>query len=172
MTATPFFAVSDASSCNRSVDDLDRAICQLVRQMNAECYSMLELVREFDERLGFAKWSFKTCAEWLAWRCGLSLSAAREKVRTAHALRALPDVAAAFKEGRLSYSKVRALTRVADPRNEDLLLAYALEASVAHSRSDAGKSATSRRSPSMVRDALGSVVRPRSGATRRAARCD
>ncbi len=86
------------------------------------------LVRDFDDRFGFAKWGFASCAEWLAWRCGLSLSAAREKVRTAQALRALPAISAAFADGRLSYSKVRALTRVAALHDEDLLLAYALEA--------------------------------------------
>jgi hypothetical protein len=37
----------------------------------------------------------------------------------------------AFADGRLSYSKVRALTRVAAPHDEDLLLAYALQASAA-----------------------------------------
>jgi hypothetical protein len=62
---------------------------------------------------------------------GVSLSAAREKVRTAHALRTLPAIAAAFADGRLSYSKVRALTRVAHAHDEDLLLAYALTATVA-----------------------------------------
>jgi hypothetical protein len=110
----------------RSIDELDAAIGKLVRQMNAECYRMLVLVREFDDRFGWRKWSFKSCAEWLAWRSEIGLSAAREKVRTAHALRALPAISAAFAEGRLSYSKVRALTRVADLRQEDLLLAYAL----------------------------------------------
>jgi hypothetical protein len=94
-----------------SIDDLDAAICRLARNLNAESYRMLVLVREFDERFGWHKWSFPNCAEWLAWRCGLSLSAAREKVRTAHALRRLPAIAAAFADGRLSYSKVRALTR-------------------------------------------------------------
>ena len=83
---------------------------------------MLVLVREFDDRFGYAKWSFKTCAEWLAWRCGISLSAAREKVRTAQALRRLPAISAAFADGRLSYTKVRALTRVAHAHDEDLLL--------------------------------------------------
>jgi hypothetical protein len=48
-------------------------------------------------------------------------------LRTAHALRSLPAISAAFAEGRLTYTKVRALTRVADLRQEDLLLAYALE---------------------------------------------
>src|SRR6185436_14034380 len=52
--------------------------------------------------------------------------AAREKVRAAHALRSLPAISAAFAEGRLSYTKVRALTRVTDLRHEDVLLAYAL----------------------------------------------
>jgi hypothetical protein len=115
----------------RSIDELDTAIGRLVQQMNAESYRMLVLVREFDERFGWAKWSFASCAEWLAWRAGLSLSAAREKVRTAHALRTLPKIAAAFEHGRLSYSKVRALTRVAHASDEDLLLAYALDATAA-----------------------------------------
>jgi hypothetical protein len=90
---------------------------------------MLMLVREFDDRLGWQKWSMRGCAEWLAWRCDLSLSAAREKVRTAHALREMPAIAAAFADGRLSYSKVRALTRVVEYRDEETLLAYALTVS-------------------------------------------
>ena len=115
----------------RSVDELDAAICNLSRRLHAETYRLLILVREFDDRFGFAKWSFKSCAEWLAWRCQISLSAAREKVRTAQALRYLPAISAAFAAGRLSYSKVRALTRVANARDEDLLLAYALNATAA-----------------------------------------
>ena len=111
----------------RSIDELDAAIGRLVRQANSECYRMLVLVREFDDRFGWRKWSFKSCAEWLAYRSEISLSAAREKVRTAHALRGLPAIAAAFAEGRLSYTKVRALTRVTDQRHEDVLLAYALD---------------------------------------------
>ena len=110
----------------RSIDELDAAIGRLARQMNSECYQMLELVREFDDRFAWKKWSFKSCAEWLAYRTEICLSAAREKVRTAHALRSLPAISAAFEQGRLSYTKVRALTRVTDLRHEDVLLAYAL----------------------------------------------
>jgi len=51
----------------------------------------------FDDRMGWAKWSYPNCAEWLSWRCGLSLSAAREKVRTAQALRDLPGISLAFR---------------------------------------------------------------------------
>ncbi|HEX6995569.1 MAG TPA: DUF222 domain-containing protein [Gammaproteobacteria bacterium] len=118
-------------SRERSIDELDAAICSLAQQLNARTYQWLVLVREFDDRLGWAKWGCRNCAEWLALRCQLSPAAAREKVRTAHALRELPRIAAAFAEGRLSYSKARALTRVAKRHNEDTLLAYALEVSAA-----------------------------------------
>jgi Domain of unknown function (DUF222) len=101
---------------DRSIDELDAAICRLASRVNAVNYKLLVLVREFDDRLGWAKWSFPSCAEWLSWRCGISVSAAREKVRTAQALRDLPGISLAFREGQLSYTKVRALTRVADAR--------------------------------------------------------
>jgi len=42
---------------------------------------------------------------------------AREKVRTARALADLPRVDEAFSKGEISYTKVRALTRVATPDN-------------------------------------------------------
>jgi len=52
-------------------------------------------------------------------------------VRVEHALRTLPSIGRAFAEGKLSYSKVRALTRVADRDNEDELLAFALRTTAA-----------------------------------------
>ena len=125
---SPRSVADTASALQRSIDELDAEICTLARQLHAQTYRMLVLVREFDDRMGWAKWGLRNCAEWLAWRCGLSLSAAREKVRTAQALRALPAMSAAFADGQLSYSKVRALTRVAHVRDEDSLLAYALKA--------------------------------------------
>jgi hypothetical protein len=116
---------------SQSIEDLDAAICRLASGINAQNYRFLVLVREFDDRFGWMKWSCRSCAEWLAWRCGISVSAAREQVRTAHALRALPEISAAFAEGKLSYSKVRALTRAAHLHDEDLLLAYALQSTAA-----------------------------------------
>ena len=133
MSAVMSSAAPDFQTSNerRSVDELDAAIGRLVVQMNADSYRMLVLVRELDDRFGWKKWTFKNCAEWLAWRSSISLSAAREKVRAAHALRTLPAISSAFADGRLSYSKVRALTRVAHVHDEDLLVAYALNASAA-----------------------------------------
>jgi len=113
---------------NASIEDLDAAICRMSRDINVAQYRLLLLIREFDDRFGWARWSFRNCSEWLAWRSSITLSAAREKVRTAQALRGLPQISTAFADGRLSYSKVRALTRAADRHNEDLLLAYALTA--------------------------------------------
>jgi len=116
------------SDPDRSIDELDAAICRLATRINAVNYQLLVLVREFDDRMGWAKWSFPNCAEWLSWRCGICLSAAREKVRTAQALRDLPQISLAFREGRLSYTKVRALTRVAAMHDENALVRYALSA--------------------------------------------
>ena len=114
-----------------SIDELDRAIVNLSARINAASYELLVLVRRFDERAGWLKWGFANCAEWLHWRCDLGLSAAREKVRVAHALKTLPRIALAFSRGELSYSKVRALTRVARPDNEDALMAFALKTTAA-----------------------------------------
>jgi len=111
------------------IDDLDRAIVRLSARINAASYELLVLVRNFDERAGWVKWGFSNCADWLHWRCDLSVGAAREKVRVAHVLKGLPAISAAFRSGELSYSKVRALARVARRKNEEALLAFAVKTS-------------------------------------------
>jgi hypothetical protein len=114
------------------IEELDRAIVTLATRINAETYELLVLVREFDERAGWLKWGLGNCAEWLHYRCDLSMNAAREKVRVAHALKTLPAIATAFASGRLSYSKVRAMTRVAGTRNEKNLLSFASKTTTAN----------------------------------------
>jgi len=89
------------------------------------------LIRQFDERAGWLKWGLANCAEWLHYRCDLSMNAAREKVRVAQALKTLPDIAAAFATGDLSYSKVRAMTRVLGAHNAEKLLSFALKTTTA-----------------------------------------
>jgi hypothetical protein len=108
------------------IDDLDRAIADLSARMDAACYQQLVLIRQFDQRGGWLRWAFSNCTEWLAWRCDLSLSAAREKVRVAHALMTLPEIAAKFAAGDLSYTKIRAMTRVAHSKNEENLISFAI----------------------------------------------
>jgi hypothetical protein len=113
------------------IEDLDRNILNLCTRINVATYELLLLVREFDERVGFLQWGLQNCAEWLAWRCDLSMTTAREKVRVAHALKTLPLISEAFSSGELSYAKVRAMTRVAHRDNEDALLEFALRTTAA-----------------------------------------
>ena len=110
-----------------SIDELDRDIVSLSFRINAATYELLVLVREFDERAGWLRCGLTNCVDWLHWRCDLSISAAREKVRVAHAIKTLPLIASSFSTGELSYSKVRPLTRVARIDNEESLLTFALQ---------------------------------------------
>ncbi|MEN8377086.1 MAG: DUF222 domain-containing protein, partial [Gemmatimonadota bacterium] len=57
---------------------------------------------------------------------------ARDKVRVARTLESLPKISEAFRTGQVSYSKVRAMTRVATPENEDYLLNIAHHGTAAH----------------------------------------
>ncbi|RBY80595.1 HNH endonuclease [Geodermatophilus sp. TF02-6] len=109
-------------------------VTELARQMTsgavrlaAATAAWLALIAEFDRRKGWGGVGIRSCAHWLAWQCGLSPGVAREHVRVTRALNALPATAAAFAAGRLSYAKVRALTRVAEPHTEAELLALAHE---------------------------------------------
>jgi hypothetical protein len=112
----------------RSLDQLEDDIISLSARINANEYAFLCDVREFDLRQGWKAYHFNSCAEWLNFRCGIVPGTAREKVRVAHAMFWLPSVCAAFADGQLSYSKVRAITRIAQPHDEAELVAYALRA--------------------------------------------
>lgn len=90
----------------------------------ATCRFLL-LLAEYDSRRLWQAWECRSAAHWLAWRCGLSLGTAHEHVRVAHALRALPQLRDRFSRGALSYSKVRAISRVATASDEDVWLGYA-----------------------------------------------
>ena len=108
---------------------LGNQIAELSARIDAATYDLLSHLHEFDRRYGWEGW--RSCAHWLNWRTGLDLGAAREKLRVAAALADLNHVSAAMARGQLSYSKVRALTRVASPATEARLLAVALSATAA-----------------------------------------
>jgi hypothetical protein len=116
---------------NKPLELLEREITELASHIHAATCRWLELIAEFDRREGWAGWGYRSCAHWVSWRCGIAPGAAREHVRVARHLERLPLVRAAFAEGRLSYSKVRALTRVEEVEREDDLLALAENASAA-----------------------------------------
>src|SRR6185295_11513836 len=106
-------------------DDIDRLgdeIAEVAAHLNAGTHRLITLIRTFDERGGWAEQGALSCANWLSWRIGLDPGAAREKVRVARALGTLPAIDDALRRGALSYSQVRAMTRVATPENEEKLL--------------------------------------------------
>src|SRR5256712_4452060 len=105
------------------LERLGDEIAELSAQLDAATARLLDLIREFDARGGWGNGSgFRSCAHWLTWRVGMDPGAARERVRVARALGTLPRLAEALACGELSYSKVRALTRVATPETEERLL--------------------------------------------------
>ena len=116
----------------KALGALEVQIMELWGNINAATARFLELVAEFDRKEGWAQHGMASCAQWLSWQCGIGRVAATEKVRTARALESLPKISEAFGEGRLSYSKVRALTRVATIETEDTLLHIALNGTAAH----------------------------------------
>jgi hypothetical protein len=111
-----------------SDDELEERLCALAGTLAATEAEFLLLVAELDDRGLWGRPGLRSAAHWLSWRLGMRLGAARERVRVGHALRELPAIAAAFGAGRLSYCKVRALTRVATPATESELLEIGLGA--------------------------------------------
>jgi hypothetical protein len=113
------------------MERLGDEIAELSAHLEAAGARLLDLIREFDARGGWNH-GFRSCAHWLSWRVGLDLGAARERVRVARALGSLPRLAEAHARGELSYSKVRALTRIADPETEERLLAVGKAGTACH----------------------------------------
>lgn len=112
-------------------DELESELCAQAAHVNVgECHLVL-LIGEFDRREGWAGWGIRSCAHWLNWRLGTTIGAAREQVRVGRALGSLPATRAAFGAGEISYSKVRAITRVADPTIEAQLVELARHATAA-----------------------------------------
>jgi hypothetical protein len=123
--ATPAIAVLDST---RPLDTgppdavplerLEAQICELAGHLTAATCRFLVLLGDFDARQGWASWDMRSCAAWLSWKCQMTAGTAREHVRVARALRDLPVIREEFGAGRLSYAKVRALTRIATPGTE------------------------------------------------------
>ena len=115
-----------------TLSELEIEITTLYGHINAATYRFLVLLQAFNAQDGWGEWGIKSCAHWLNWKCGIALGAAREKVRVAEALPTLPLTSAAFRGGTISYSKVRAMTRIATPENEDYLVMIAQHGTASH----------------------------------------
>ncbi|MDX5317840.1 MAG: HNH endonuclease, partial [Actinomycetes bacterium] len=92
-------------------------------------YEFLTLVGEFDAGGGLGWYpDFRSVAHWVSYYCSMAPGTAREHVRVARALRTMPHVEGLMRSGRLSFSKVRELTRlVGRVADEEELCELALE---------------------------------------------
>jgi hypothetical protein len=108
-----------------AIEELGDEIATLAAHIHAATQRLLALIAEFDRRGGWELDGHRSCAHWLSFRTGIDLGAAREKVRTARVLAGLPETSASMARGELSFSQVRALSRVATPENEADLLELA-----------------------------------------------
>ena len=108
------------------VAELGRRIVAGTAEMSSFQATWLGLVAAFDRRRGWEADGVHSCAYWLGWRCGIDRRTARAHVAVARALESLPVLRTALAEGRLSYSKVRAVCRVATADNEEFLVDLAL----------------------------------------------
>jgi hypothetical protein len=114
------------------LEQLEAVIHQGAANLTAFEHDWLLAVAEFDRREGWKLWECQSCAAWLSWQVGLDIRAAHEKVRVARALEQFPVIAAAMATGQVSYSKVRAITRIATPECEQALVDMALAGTTNH----------------------------------------
>ena len=108
------------------LERLEQEITAFAGRLAAAQAKWLVWVGAYDRRDGWLGWEAKSCAHWLNWRCGVSMRTAREHVRVARRLEELPVLREQFLAGGISYSKVRAVSRVATEVNEVELVELAL----------------------------------------------
>jgi hypothetical protein len=121
-----------AAPSELTTERLEAELCQQAAHLDAALCRWLLVLAEFDRREAYGSWECRSAAHFLNWRCGISLRTGREHVRVARALGNLPAVVEAFGRGALSYSKVRAITRIATPETEAALVELASHMTAAH----------------------------------------
>ena len=107
------------------LEGMERDLCGLAARVAASMCEFLLAVAVYDGVRGWERWECHDMAGWLSWKCGVAPGTAREYVRVARALEDLPLIRERFRAGRLSYSQVRALTRVATGASEPLMVGLA-----------------------------------------------
>src|SRR5947209_7084405 len=101
-----------------TVSELGKSLVEGRRRLDAgEAAWLAELV-EFDRSALWAADGHTCCGSWLVDHCGLRRSTAHERLRVGYELARRPLVAEALASGELSYSKIRALTRVVNTDTE------------------------------------------------------
>ncbi len=121
----------DTAAGELSDDELEARVLGYAAQIAVLTGRFLDYLAEFDTRGGWSGPGMGSCAQWLSWRAGMNRRTAQEHLRVAHALTGLPQIRAHLASGELSFSKARALTRVATAEREPELLNLALSSTAA-----------------------------------------
>jgi Domain of unknown function (DUF222)/HNH endonuclease len=109
--------------------DTSEQIARLAPRIHAATAELVTLAAQLDDEQVWMDAGMRSCAHWLTVNIGVALWTGAEMVRVGHALRSLPCIAAAFTDGRLSFDKVRSVTMVAQPQDDEMWLGVALHAS-------------------------------------------
>lgn len=124
-TGTTPRAYASAEMEEMPLERLETMICSASSRIAAITFGLLSAIAVYDKRKGWEGWECRSMVSWLTWKAGMSRHTAAEHVRVAHALEALPLIRDELEAGRLSYSQVRAITRVAVPATEADLVSFA-----------------------------------------------
>lgn len=117
--------MEDVEISDTSDERLETQMRSLAARVAAVTCEFLIAVGEYDRRRGWERWECRDMANWLSWKCSMSPVTAREHVRVARALGDFHLVRDRFREGRLTYSQVRAIVRAATPETESALVELA-----------------------------------------------
>jgi hypothetical protein len=120
--------MNGSEATREHLDALADQIANFSLRIDLATHALFTHLREFDAHDGWSGSGFISTSSWLSWRIEISPSAAREHVRVARTLGQLPLIDATFAAGKLSYSKVRAITRAATPETEQDFLDIATHA--------------------------------------------
>jgi len=115
----------EATGSERRGPSLLAAVVAAGARWSAGQRQLVRLIADLDASGEWQLDGAVTCAHWVAGALDIEVSTAREWLRIGRKLAELPPIDAAYDEGRLSYSKVRALTRIATADNAAELCAIA-----------------------------------------------
>ncbi|MDP8955997.1 MAG: HNH endonuclease, partial [Actinomycetota bacterium] len=93
-----------------SDEDLDQGYSELQRIVQAVEAKKLRWLAEVERRAAFKRDGYLSTTDWLTDRFNLTRGSAKEQVKTAEALDALPEARTALEEGDVSPAAVRVLT--------------------------------------------------------------
>jgi hypothetical protein len=118
-------SLDSAGGSEITLDELEGRLTSQAARNAANMHEYLVTLEEFDRRKGWVGDGVRSFGHWLNWKIGTGVRVAQDQLRVAKALTVLPVTSEAFSRGELSYSRVRAITRVALPETEVKLVGLA-----------------------------------------------